>query len=273
MNDPAFDTITSCARYLGIEKYIGKLPLYAYQNNLSPEAIEAVSKVFEHLKASKNEVVIDTLLRMSRLPQVNPKTFQNFDFDRIRGKDVDRLINLSSLSAVYSGRNLAFIGPPGVGKTHLAMAFGRECCMREMKTYFLKASELNQRFTEARKYGREGSTVNGLVKPTCLIIDEVGHCVFDKENTRLFFDVIDRRYSKDSPNCMIFTSNRGPDTWTEYFTNDQDLLCSLDRIFDDASVFVFKGEGYRGRKCETIKLEAGDMIRPSSPVLPETTNK
>ena len=74
--------------------------------------------------------------------------------------------------------------------------------MRGMKAYFLKATELNQRFTEAVKYGREGSAVNGLVKPTCLIIDEIGRCVFNKESTRMFFDVIDRRYNKEGPNTI-----------------------------------------------------------------------
>ena len=86
------------------------------------------------------------------------------------------------LSALYAHKNLAFIGPQGVGKTHLAMAYGRQCCRLGLKAYFLKATELNQRLTDARKYGRESSTINGLVKPSCLIIDEVGRCVFDKEN-------------------------------------------------------------------------------------------
>ena len=126
-----------------------------------------------------------------------------------------------------------------------------------MKTYFLKATELNQKFVDAVKYGREGSTVNGLVKPTCLIIDEIGRCVFNKESTRMFFDMIDRRYNKEGPNIMIFTSNRGPDKWSEYFSEDSSLLCALDRIFDDATVFMMKGDSYRGKKLETIAIETG----------------
>lgn len=63
---------------------------------------------------------------------------------------------------------------------------GRQCCQLGLKTYFLKATELNQRLTDARKYGRESSTINGLVKPSCLIIDEVGRCVFDKENNIIY---------------------------------------------------------------------------------------
>ena len=127
-----------------------------------------------------------------------------------------------------------------------------------MKAYFLKASELNERFTNARKYDRTGSMIDFLVKPSCLIIDEIGRCTFDKENTRLFFDLIDRRYSKEGSNCMIFTSNMQPDTWSEYFAEGSSLLCSLDRIFDDAAVFIIKGDSYRGKNLETFKLQAGN---------------
>ena len=73
------------------------------------------------------------------------------------------------MSALYGHRNLVFIGPPGVGKTHLEMAFGRECCLKGDKTYFLKATELNQRFTEAIKYGREGEVTGVLA-----ILHELG---------------------------------------------------------------------------------------------------
>lgn len=131
----------------------------------------------------------------------------------------------------------------------------------------VKIQQLNQRLVEARKYGREASTINGLVKPSCLIIDEVGRCVFDKEATRMFFDVIDRRYNKEGPNLMIFTSNKGADKWNEFFSEDSSLLCALDRIFDEATVYVIKGNSYRGRRRETISLTAG----PSA-ALPKNNN-
>lgn len=124
----------------------------------------------------------------------------------------------------------------------------------------MKATELNQKLSEARKHGRESSCINGLVKPSCLIIDEVGRCVFGKENTRMFFDVIDRRYNKDGPNTMILTSNKSTDKWGEYFSEDSTLLCSLDRIFDVATVFMIKGNSYRGKQCEIIALSAGDPL-------------
>lgn len=258
MAESSYQSIMNAAKTLGIDISVAELAFFANKNGLTESEVDVIRATFEFLKDRKEQTVIDMLLRTSRLPQKNPKTFENFDFTRIHGKDVARLTSLPSLSAVYAHKNLAFIGPQGVGKTHLAQAYGRACCEKGLKSYFLKASELNQRFTNARRYDKD--SVSFLVKPSCLIIDEIGRCNFDKENTRMFFDLIDRRYSKDGTSCMIFTSNKSPDTWGDYFASDSDLLCSLDRIFDDASVFIIKGESYRGRKLETIKLEAGDGI-------------
>lgn len=101
--------------------------------------------------------------------------------------------------------------------------------------------------TDARRAGREGILLASLVRPACLIIDEVGHCEFDKENTRLFFDLVDRRYQKEGCYNMVFTSNRDPAQWQENFCESDALLCALDRIFDDAIVFSIKGESFRGK--------------------------
>lgn len=260
MNETSFEMIMSCAKALKIDSYAAGLPEFFYNQGITNNDIEILSKVFQHLKECKEDAVVSTLLRLSRLPLKNPKTFENFDFTRIHGKGLERLMSLSTLSPLYAHKNLAFIGPPGVGKTHLAMAFGRECCYKGIRAYFLKASELNQRFSDARRLDHVGRMITFLVKPSCLIIDEVGRSTFDLENTRLFFDLIDRRQLKEGSSCMIFTSNKSPDTWGEYFSEDTSTLCALDRIFDDASVFLIKGESYRGRKLETFKLEAGNML-------------
>ena len=116
--------------------------------------------------------------------------------------------------------------------------------------------------TAARRAGKEASALNGLVRPSCLIIDEVGHCEFDKENTRLFFDLIDRRYNKEGNFNIVFTSNKSPSQWRRNFNEDDALLCSLDRIFDDATVFNIKGESFRGKHLETIALQTGRVKAP-----------
>lgn len=224
------------------------------QSGMSDAEVLAVAKVFECLTVKQESSRVEFLLRTSRLPLKVPKTFDSFDFSRISGKNVERLRNLPTLSALYAHKNLAFIGRPGTGKTHLAQAFGRTCCEHGFKTYFIKMTELRDRMISARRAGRESTLLASLVRPACLIIDEVGHCEFDKENTRLFFDMVDRRYQKEGYSNMVFTSNRNPAEWKENFCENDALLCALDRIFDDAVVFTIKGESFRGRRLETVSL-------------------
>ncbi len=126
-----------------------------------------------------------------------------------------------------------------------------------MKIYFSKASELRDRFTVARRSGKTDSNINDLVRPSCLIVDKIGHCTFDRENTRLFFDLIDRRYNKEVNFNIIFTSSKNPTLWREVFDEDATLLCVLDRIFDDATVFKLRSESFLGKKLETISLQTG----------------
>ena len=269
MNESVYEMVEKNCKILGVPFTSAELAKLAEESDFSDDALFAVDQVFEYLASKQTETTIHTLLKMSRLPLKNPKTFENFDFSMIKGRDVKRLQSLPSLSAIYARRNLAFIGPPGTGKTHLAQAFGYECCQRGIKTYFIKMSELRDKFTAARRAGKEAAILNGLVRPSCLIIDEVGHCEFDKENTRLFFDLIDRRYNKEGSCNIIFTSNKHPSKWKANFNEDDALLCALDRIFDDAIVFNIKGEGYRGKRLETLALQTSRVKAPE----PEQTTK
>lgn len=263
MIESVFEVVEKSSETLKLDFSSSEFATLAEENSFSDEAANAVGLVFDYLRQKKIQTTIHTILKMSRLPLKDPKTFDNFDFSVIKGKDVERLRSLSSLSAIYAHRNLAFIGPAGTGKTHLAQAFGFECCKRGMKTYFIKMSELRDKFTAARRAGKEASILNSLVRPSCLIIDEVGHCEFDKENTRLFFDLIDRRYNKEGNFNIVFTSNKNPSLWRNNFNEDDSLLCSLDRIFDDATVFNIKGESFRGKKLETIALQTSRVKTPS----------
>lgn len=103
---------------------------------------------------------------------------------------------------------------------------------------------------------RDAGALAKLVKPSCLIVDEVGRCVFDRACTDLFFDVIDRRYEKEGPNTMIPASNVAPSSWDEFLAGDEALLCALDRVFDKASVFMMRGPSYRSRGLDTYSVEA-----------------
>ena len=259
MNDTAFEKLEAAAAVLKLDFSSEEFASFAEEQELTEAEIDAVQTVFSYLGEKKQRTTVQTLLKMSRLPTKAPKTFETFDFSLLRGRDVERLKALPSLAAIYSHRNLAFIGPAGTGKTHLAQAFGYACCCHGMKTYFIKASELRDRLTAARRAGKTDSCLNGLVRPSCLIIDEIGHCAFDKESTRLFFDLIDRRYNKEGSFNMVFTSNKNPALWREDFDEDATLLCALDRIFDDAMVFKLRGESFRGKKLETVSLQTGKV--------------
>ena len=85
------------------------------------------------------------------------------------------------------------------------------------------------------------------------------HRVASGLNTRLFFDLIDRRYNKEGNFNMVFTSNKNPALWREDFDEDSTLLCALDRIFDEATVFKLRGESFRGKKLDTVSVQTGKV--------------
>ena len=254
MDDTKLNLIMRCFDSLKVKMTEEELSTFILDNDFSNTDIDATLRMFTFLEKRNNEASIQMMLRLSKLPLKSPKTFENFDFSQVHGKNVSQLEGLQSLSTLYSHKNVALIGPAGTGKTHIAMAYGYECCQHKLKTYFIKMSELNDMFTQARAYGRSGRVISNLVKPSCLIIDEVGHCVFDRENTRMFFDLVDRRYNKEGPYTMIFTSNKQPSQWKQNFNEDDSLLCALDRIFDDALIFNLRGNSYRGKNCESYSL-------------------
>lgn len=260
MNDSYYAKIQGYAEQIGVDLAPEEVATLVENNSMDESGMASVSSVLEYMARKKHDAKLTTLLQTSRLPLKEPKTFANFDFGKLNGKDVGALESLPSLSAINARKNIAFIGPQGVGKTHLAMAYGRACCEAGLRTYFVKATELNQKLYDAIKLGRVKIVESSLINPSCLIVDEVGRCVFDKECTRLFFDIVDRRCSKECPNMMIFTSNSEPGCWGEFFSDDSSLLCALDRIFDNATVFMIKGESYRGRRCGKIALTAGDTV-------------
>lgn len=250
-----YELVEQCKTTLKLDISSKELAAIIDENNVSEQGIAAIQMLLEYLNEKKKRTTVETLLKLSRLPLKSPRTFDNFDFSLINGKDVEKLKNLRSLATIINHQNLAFIGPAGTGKTHLAQAYGYECCVNGIKTYFIKASELRDKFTNARKNGTTAACLNGLMRQSCLIIDEIGHCEFDKENTRLFFDLIDRRYNREGAFNTVFTSNKNPSQWKEVFNEDDALICALDRIFDDATVFKIRGESFRGKRTRVIALE------------------
>lgn len=247
---------SEAAARLGPRPAAAEVAALASDHDMGDAGLGALAVTFDHLAEKGRRASTGTLPGLPGLPRREPKTFDGFDLSRTRGRDAGALAKLPALADLYAHRNVAFIGPGGIGKTHLAQAYGRECCMRGLKTYYVKANEPGDRFQRAAERGSAQRAVATLARPSCLIVDEVGRCVFDRACTDLFFDVIDRRYEKEGPNTMILTSNMAPSSWDEFFTGDEALLCALDRAFDKASVFMMRGPSYRGRGLDTYSVEA-----------------
>ena len=238
---------------LGIDR--AEIARLADAQGFGASEFSAIEALLSHCARKSRDSAVAKRLGASRLPLREPKTFEDFDFSRVQGSGIDAIGRLPSLTHVYGRRNIAFIGPGGVGKTHLAQAYGRRCCEQGFTALYFKASELRDKLAKSLAKGVPARTVKALVNPACLIVDEVGRCTFDRQCTDLFFDIVDRRYEKEVPNTMILTSNTPVNNWDRFFTGDDTLLCALDRIFDKASVFLMKGQSFRGAQCETFSLE------------------
>ncbi len=139
MTDSLFEAVSSATQEL--TKYGFSAEEFAavvQQNNMTDAEVLSVAKVFDCLVAKKDTSTVNFLLRTSCLPLKVPKTFDNFDFSRITGRNVENLRSLPTLSDLYSHKNLAFIGRPGTGKTHLARLLGVPAVSTDLRPTSLK---------------------------------------------------------------------------------------------------------------------------------------
>lgn len=180
--------------------------------------VEAVAETLSHLAAKKRERAVQMHPDMGRMPQKSPKTFDSFDFGRVGGKGGEALAGLPALANLYAGCDLALIGPEGLGKARLAQAHGRVCRERGLQAYYVKARELSDKLAKAVRLGTATNAMNQLIRPACLIIDEIGRCKFDRERADPPSRVVDAGCEKDGPNPILMTSNFTADKWDEFFT-------------------------------------------------------
>lgn len=251
-----FDRIAADAKAIGANVPAAEIACPAESRDMGPSELESVAATMAYLAGKKREKAVQMYLNMSHIPQKSPKTSENFDFGRLQGKGYDAIAQLPTLSNLYARRNPAPIGPEGVGKTHLAKAYGRECRMRGMQAYYIKARELRDKLAKAVKLGAQTGVINQFVRPARLIIDEIGRCKFDKECTDLLFHVVDARSGKDGPNLILMTDNFTAGKWDGCFTGGSTPPCTLDRLFDEATVFMIKGSSFHGQGLVTHSVEA-----------------
>jgi len=201
-----------------------------------------------HLKS------VESRLGQARFPWV--KTLDQFDFSFQPSIDRKVVRELAGLSFVDRAENVVLLGPPGVGKTHLAIALGVKAIEAGHRVLFATLETLLGRLLRAKRENRLEKQLQMLVYPKVMILDEMGYLPMNREEASLFFRLLCRRYERAS---VIVTSNKSFVDWGEIF-NDQVLATAiLDRLLHHSTTINIKGESYRLKE----KRRAG-MLTPAS---------
>lgn len=192
-------------------------------------------------------------IAMARFPY--QKTLESFDFKAQPSIDPKLLRELATSRYIEGGDNVLLLGPPGVGKSHLAIALGLKACEQGYRTLFTTAAGLIASLGKALGENRLDEKLKLLAQPQVLLIDEIGYIPIDRQGANLFFQLISRRYERGA---VIVTSNQGLAAWGDVFGDSVIAAAILDRLLHHSITVNIKGESYRLRE----KLKAG-LLRPT----------
>ena len=190
-------------------------------------------------KAKKGRAVENQIM-MSGFPF--RKTLEVFDFDFQPSIDKAQIDELATMRFVANKENVVFLGTPGVGKTHLAVALGILAAQSRYSTYYINCNTLIENLNKAHFENRLPERLKHYAKYKVLIIDEIGYLPMDIKGANLFFQLIAKRYEKNS---TILTSNKMFSQWNEVFSDLTIASAILDRLLHHCTVINIKGESYR----------------------------
>lgn len=202
--------------------------------------VEVLDHILSNEAREKKKRAVENQITMSGFPF--RKTMDMFDFSFQPSIDKNQIDELCTMRFVENKENVVFLGTPGVGKTHLAVALGIKAAGNRYSTYYISCSNLIEQLNKAHFENRLAERLKHFAKYKVLIIDEIGYLPMDIQGANLFFQLIARRYEKNS---TILTSNKMFSQWNEVFSDLTIASAILDRILHHCTVVNIKGESYR----------------------------
>lgn len=229
------------------------LPEFLDKNkNISTTTIEVLKELTEIELKDKMHRVSENLIRTAAFPF--RKTLEDFDFSFNDSIDKDYIMDLATLRFAEDNKNILFLGNPGVGKTHLAVALGIKATQNKYSVYFTTCHQLIQKLNKAHKENRIEKQLQHFAQYKILIIDEIGYLPIDRQGANLFFQLISKRYGRKS---TIITTNMPFGAWGDVFNDNILASAILDRLLDQAYVVKIIGESYRTKYLAENKKSAG----------------
>jgi len=210
----------------------------AGKENLSHE--EFLQRLLAHESNAKFERQVSSRIVHARFPAI--KTLDQFDFAHPSTIPKQKIIFAAGLSFLASSEGLVFMGPTGVGKTHLAIAIGYKAASAGVRTLYTRAVDMINYLIASQADMSLHKAMQVYSGPSLLIIDEVGYLPFDKQGSNHFFNVISSRYEKGS---VVLTTNRAFKDWGKIFHDNTVASAIIDRLVHHSEVIKIEGASYR----------------------------